>query len=40
MMVCKVTQKENVDLFAFDFTRILGEDTHMNDLFQYVEEVK
>lgn len=25
MMVCKIIQKENVDLFAFDFTRTLGE---------------
>lgn len=40
MMVCKITQKENVDLFAFDFTRTLGEDTHVTDLFQCVEEVK
>lgn len=40
MMVCTVTQKENIDLFAFDFTRTLGEDTHVSDLFQCVEEVK
>ena len=40
MMTCKLVEKEDVDVFAFDFTRTLGEDTHVNDLFQAVEEIK
>jgi len=40
MAVCKIVQKENVDVFTFDFTRTRGEDTSMNDLFQVIEEIK
>jgi hypothetical protein len=40
MAICKIVQKEDVDIFAFDFTRTRGEDTSMNDLFQVVEEIK
>ena len=40
MAVCKLLQKEDVDMFTFDFTRTMGEETSMNDLFQVVEELK
>ena len=40
MAVCKILQKEDVDMFAFDFTRTMGEETSMNNLFQVVEEIK
>jgi hypothetical protein len=40
MAVCKMLQKEDVDIFTFDFTRTMGEETRMNDLFQVVEEIK
>ena len=40
MMVCKILQNEDVDVFAFDFTRTFGEDTHLSNLFQVVEEIK
>ena len=40
MMVCKIVQRETVDAFVFDFTRTLGTDTHIENLFQFVEEVK
>lgn len=40
MMVCKIIERENVDLFTFDFTRTLGVDTHLENLFQIVEEIK
>ena len=40
MAVCKILQKEDVDMFTFDFTRTMGEETSMNDLFQVVEELK
>ena len=40
MAVCKIVQKENVDIFAFDFTRTRGEDPSIKDLFQVVEEIK
>lgn len=40
MAVCKLIQKEDVDMFTFDFTRTMGEETSMNNLFQVVEELK
>ena len=40
MMVCKIIERENVDLFSFDFTRTLGVETHLENLFQIVEEIK
>ena len=40
MAVCKILQKEDVDMFTFDFTRTMGEETSTNDLFQVVEELK
>lgn len=40
MAICKIVQKEDVDIFAFDFTRTHGEDTSVNDLFQIIEEIK
>ena len=40
MAVCKIVQKEDVDIFTFDFTKTRGEETSMNDLFQAVEEIK
>ena len=33
-------EKEDVDMFTFDFTRTMDEETSMNDLFQVVEELK
>ena len=38
--MCKILQKEDVDMFTFDFTRTMGEETSRNDLFQVVEELK
>lgn len=40
MMACKILQKEDVDAFAFDFTRTLDEETSIRSLFQIVEEIK
>ena len=40
MMVCKITDKEEVDAFCFDFTRTLDENTSIKSLFQVVEEIK
>ena len=40
MAVCKIVQKEDVDIFTFDFTKTHGEETSMNDLFQAIEEIK
>nr|YP_009686316.1 hypothetical protein [Halamphora calidilacuna]QDR25072.1 hypothetical protein [Halamphora calidilacuna] len=40
MAVCKLLQKEDIDMFTFDFTRTMGVETSMNDLFQVVEELK
>lgn len=40
MAVCKIVQKEDVDVFTFDFTRTRGEETSMNNLFQIIEEIK
>lgn len=40
MAVCKIVQKEDVEMFTFDFTRTRGEDTSVNDLFQVIEEIK
>ena len=40
MMICKILENANVDVFMFDFTRTLGIDTHLENLFQIIEEVK
>lgn len=40
MMVCKITQKEDVDAFCFDFTRTLDENTSIRSMFQVLEEIK
>ena len=40
MMVCKIVERENVEAFSFDFTRTLGTETHIENLFQIVEEIK
>ena len=40
MMVCKMTQKEDVDAFCFDFTRTLDENTSIRSMFQVLEEIK
>lgn len=40
MAVCKILQKDDVDMFTFDFTRTMGKDTSIADLFQVVEELK
>lgn len=40
MMVCKITQAEDVDAFCFDFTRTLDENTSIRSMFQVVEEIK
>ena len=40
MMVCKITQKEDVDAFCFDFTRTLDENTSIRSIFQVLEEIK
>ena len=40
MAVCKILNRENVEVFAFDFTRTLDEETSVKGLFQVVEEIK
>lgn len=40
MMVYKILQNEDVTVFVFDFTRTLGEETSVTNLFQIIEEVK
>lgn len=40
MMVCKITQAEDVNAFCFDFTRTLDENTSIRSMFQVVEEIK
>jgi len=40
MFVCKVAEETDIDLFAFDFTRTLDEDTSVKSLFQVIEELK
>lgn len=40
MMVCKIIERENVDLFSFDFTRTQGVDTNFQNLFEVIEEIK
>ena len=40
MMVCKMTEKEDVDAFCFDFTRTLDENTSIKSMFQVLEEIK
>ena len=40
MMVCKITEKEDVDAFAFDFTRTMDENTSIKSMFQVLEEIK
>ena len=40
MMVCKMTEKEDVDAFCFDFTRTLDENTSIRSMFQVLEEIK
>ena len=38
--VTKLAKKEDVDMFMFDFTRTLGEDSGMANFYQVVEEIK
>jgi len=40
MFVCKVAEQTDVDVFAFDFTRTLDDDTSIKSLFQIIEELK
>ena len=40
MMVCKITGKEDVDAFCFDFTRTFDENTSIRNMFQVLEEIK
>lgn len=40
MMVCKMTEKEDVDAFCFDFTRTLDENTSIRSMFQVLGEIK
>ena len=40
MMVCKMTEKQDVDAFCFDFTRTLDENTSIRSMFQVLEEIK
>jgi len=39
-MVCKITNTEDVDVFCFDFTRTLDENTSIRSMFQVLEEIK
>lgn len=38
--VCKLAKTTDVDLFMFDFTRTMGEDSSMTNFYQVVEEIK
>lgn len=38
--VSKIAKKEDVDVFMFDFTRTLGEESSMANFYQVVEEIK
>jgi len=38
--VTKIAKKEDVDVFMFDFTRTLGEDSGMANFYQVIEEIK
>lgn len=40
MAVCQIVKKENIEMFIFDFTRTLGEETSLKDMFQVIEELK
>lgn len=40
MFVCKVAEETDIDIFAFNFTRTLDDDTSIKSLFQIIEEVK
>ena len=40
MFVCKVAEETDIDVFAFDFTRTLDDDTSIKSLFQIIEEIK
>ena len=40
LFVCKVAEQTDIDVFAFDFTRTLDEETSVKSLFQIVEEIK
>ena len=40
MFVRKVTEETYIEIFAFDFTRTLGDDTSIKSLFQIVEELE
>ena len=40
MFVCKVAEQTDIDVFAFDFTRTLDDDTSIKSLFQIIEELK
>ena len=40
MFVCKVAEETDIDVFAFDFTRTLDDDTSIKSLFQIIEELK
>lgn len=38
--VIKLLRKQEIDLFMFDFTRTQGVETHLENLFEIVEEIK
>ena len=38
--VIKLSKKKDVDIYIFDFTRTQGVDTHFQDLFEVIEEIK
>ena len=40
MMVCKMTEKEDVDAFYFDFTRTVDKNTSIRSIFQVLGEIK
>lgn len=35
-----IAKKDDIDIFVFDFTRTRGKDTHIENLFEVVEEIK
>ena len=40
LIVCMMTEKEDVVAFCFDFTRTLDENTSIKSMFQVLEEIK
>lgn len=38
--IINISKKQDVDIFVFDFTRTRGKDSHIENLFEVIEEIK